>query len=245
MKLTLLERIDQRLSTHPRLGRALDNEALEAGLRWCYGCQELLDLGDFYRDRGKWESKCKVCKSAAAKKRYQPRPKPLKEPRYPVSAKRCPGCEKHKAWSEFSMNSGYWSGLESRCRSCRSEYYEQHRAEYHERTNEYRRYRNPWAGRLSSGYRRAVQAGAHAEKVTTKELLEYWKSVGISPNQSVYSGAELGPGLWSLDHVIPLSDPHGPGHTVSNLVPSLVHENSRKANQHFVVYLGDVHDEKS
>lgn len=244
MKLTLLEKIDQRLATHPRLGRVLDNEAHEVGLRWCYGCQELKDLGDFYRDRGKWESKCKSCKSAAAKKRYQPRPKKLKAPCYPVARKRCSGCSRELDWSCFSARARNRSGLDSRCRECRSGYYRAHKETYHERTNNYRRYRNPWADKLSSGYRRAVQAGAHAEKVTTKELLEYWESVGIDPNQSVYSGAELGPGLWSLDHVVPLSDPNGPGHVVSNLVPCLVNENSRKANQHFVVYLGEVHAEK-
>ena len=244
MKLTLLEKIDRRLATHPRLGRALDNEALEEGLRWCYSCSCLKTVENFHKDRGRLGSKCKLCKSTAAKKRYQPRPKPLKEPRYPVSVKRCPGCEKQKTWSEFSMNSGYWSGLESRCRECRNAYYEANKEAYHERTNNYRKNVNPWADRLSSGYRRAVQAGAHAEKVTTKQLLEHWESVGISPNQSVYSGAELGPGSWSLDHVIPLSDPNGPGHVVTNLVPCLVHENSKKANQCFVVYLGEVHAEK-
>ncbi|MGV0362445.1 hypothetical protein ACUY2X_10210 [Corynebacterium minutissimum] len=244
MKLTLQEKIRQRLATHPRLGRALDNEALEAGVRWCYSCRELKELESFHKDRGRLESKCKLCKSTAAKNRYTPRPKKLKAPRYPVSVKRCPGCEKHKVWSEFSMNSGCWSGLESRCRVCRNAYYEQHKAEYFDRTNEYRRFKNPWAARLSQGYARAVKAGVHAEKVTTKQLLEHWKSVGISPNHSVYSGAELGPGRWSLDHVIPLSDPNGPGHVVSNLLPCLVHENSRKSNQHFVVYLGDLHDEK-
>ncbi|OFN33385.1 hypothetical protein HMPREF2565_13005 [Corynebacterium sp. HMSC072A04] len=244
MRNNLIDKINQRLAEYPRLGRALDNEALEEGLRWCYSCSCLKTVENFHKDRGRLDSKCKTCKSAAAKARHKDRPKPLKEPRYPVSVKRCPGCEKHKAWSEFSMNSGSWSGLESRCRSCRSGYYEQHKAEYHERTNEYRRYRNPWADRLSSGYRRAIEAGAYAEKVTTKELLEHWEAVGIDPNQSVYSGARLGPGRWSLDHVIPLSDPNGPGHVTSNLVPSLVHENSKKANQHFVVYLGEVHAEK-
>lgn len=245
MKLTLLERINQRLATHPRLGRALDNEALEAGVRWCYGCRELKDLGDFCRDRGGWESKCKTCKAAAAKKRYRPRPKKLKAPCYPVARKTCSGCQQDKTWSEFSVRAGSWSGLESQCRECRHEYYEANKDKYHERTNHYRRCVNVWADKLSSGYRRAVEAGAPAEKVTTKELLEYWASQGISANHSVYSGAELGPGLYSLDHVIPLSEPDSPGHIVSNLMPCLVQENSRKANQHFVVYLGDVHSEKS
>lgn len=244
MKLTLLEKINQRLATHPRLGRALDNEALEEGLRWCYGCQELKDLGNFYRDRGKWESKCKLCKSTAAKKRYQPRPKKLKAPCYPVARKKCSGCSRELEWHRFNALSRARSGLESQCRECRAAYYEANKEAYHERTNEYRRYRNPWADRLSSGYRRAIEAGAYAEKVTTKELLEHWEAVGIDPNKSVYSGAQLGPGRWSLDHVIPLSDPNGPGHVVTNLVPCLVHENSRKANQHFVVYLGEVHAEK-
>lgn len=241
MKLTLLEKINQRLAEYPRLGRELDNEALAAGQRWCYSCSCLKTVENFHKDRGRLESKCKTCKAAAAKARHKDRPKSLKEPRYPVSVKRCPGCEKQKTWSEFSMNSGSWSGLESRCRSCRSEYYEQHKAEYHERTSNYRKNVNPWAEKLSAGYRRAVQAGAHAEKVTTKELLEHWESQGIDPDTSVYSGAQLGPGLYSLDHVVPLSDPNGPGHVVSNLLPCLVRENSRKANQHFVMYLGDVH----
>lgn len=241
---TLLDRITQRLAEYPRLGKVLDNEALENGLRWCYSCSCLKAVENFHKDRGRLESKCKRCKSTAAKKRYTPRPKKLKAPCYPVARKRCPGCEKHKAWSEFSMNSCYWSGLESQCRACRNVYYEANKQAYFDRTNEYRRYRNPWAARLSQGYARAVKAGVHAEKVTTKQLLEYWASQGIDENKSVYSGAELGPGLWSLDHLVPLSDPNGPGHTVTNLVPCLVHENSRKSNQHFVVYLGDLHDEK-
>ena len=244
MKLTLLERINQRLAEYPRLGRALEREAIEAGVRWCYGCRELKELESFHKDRGAYEARCKTCKSAAAKKRYQPREKKLKAPCYPVARKHCSGCEKEKVWSEFTVRTGSWSGLESQCRECRSGYYEAHKDEYHERTNHYRTFTNPWAAKLSSGYSRAVKAGVPAEKVTTKQLLEYWDSQGISPNQSVYSGAELGPGLWSLDHLVPLSDPNGPGHTVTNLVPCLVHENSRKANQHFVVYLGDVHAQK-
>ena len=240
-KLTLLERIERRLATHPRLGRALDNEALEAGLRWCYGCEGLKDLENFYRDRGGYEARCKSCKSAASKKRYRPRPKPCKPPRYPVARKKCSGCSRELEWYRFSARARSVSGLDSRCRLCRSGYYEQHKAEYFERTNHYRKNVNVWAEKLSSGYRRAAQAGAHAEKVTTRELLEYWQAHGIAADTSVYSGEALGPGLYSLDHVIPLSDPNGPGHVVSNLVPCLVHENSRKANQHFVMYLGDVH----
>lgn len=245
MKLTLLEKIHQRLAEYPRLGRALEREAIEAGVRWCYGCHELKELENFHRDRGAYESKCKMCKSTAAKKRYRPRPKKLKAPCYPVARKKCSGCQQDKTWSEFSARAGRWSGLESQCRECRNVYYKANKETYHERTNNYRRNVNPWAAKLSSGYRRAVKAGVPAEKVTTKQLLKHWKSVGISPNQSVYSGAELGPGRWSLDHVIPLSDPNGPGHTARNLVPCLVHENSRKSNQHFVVYLGALHDEKS
>lgn len=245
MKLTLLEKINQRLSTHPRLGRALDNEALEAGARWCYGCHELKDLEDFYKDRGRLESKCKRCKSTAVKKRYQDRPKPFKPPCYPVSRKKCSGCSRELEWHMFNALSRARSGLESQCRECRNEYYEANKETYHERTNNYRRNVNVWAEKLSSGYRRAVRAGAHAEKVTTRELLDYWRAHSIDPNQSVYSGAQLSPGLYSLDHVIPLSEPNGLGHVVGNLVPCLVHENSRKANQHFVMYLGEVHDEKS
>lgn len=241
MRNNLIDKINQRLAEYPRLGRALEAEALEAGLRWCYGCEELKELTNFYRDRGAYEARCKKCKATAAKKRYQPRPKTLKAPCYPVARKHCSGCSRELDWSCFSARARNRSGLDSCCRDCRHAYYEQHKDEYHERTNEYR-YRNPWAQKLSGGYRRAVKAGVPAEKVTTAELLAHWKAAGISPNHSVYSGAELGPGLWSLDHVIPLSDPNGPGHTVTNLVPCLVHENSRKANKHFVVYLGDVHD---
>ena len=245
MKLTLQEKIRQRLATHPRLGRVLDNEALEAGVRWCYSCRELKELESFHKDRGRLESKCKLCKSTAAKNRYTPRPKKLKAPCYPVARKHCSGCSRELDWSCFSARARNRSGLDSRCRECRSGYYRAHKETYHERTNEYRRNVNPFADKLSAGYRRAVKAGAHAEKVTTKELLEHWESVGILPNQSVYSGEELGPGLWSLDHVIPLSEPDSPGHVVSNLVPCLVHENSRKANKHFVTYLGEVHAQKS
>ena len=244
MRNNLIEKINQRLDEYPRLGRALEKEALEAGLRWCYSCSCLKDLEEFHKDRGRLESKCKVCKSTAAKARYKGRPKPLKAPRYPVARKRCPGCSRELEWRCFTARARNLSGLDSRCRSCRSGYYEQHKAEYFDRTNEYRRNVNPWAEKLSGGYRRAVQAGAHAEKVTTKELLAHWEAQGINPNKSVYSGSPLGPGLYSLDHVIPLSDPNGPGHVVSNLVPCLVHENSSKANQHFVVYLGEVHEAK-
>lgn len=241
MRNNLIEKINQRLAEYPRLGRELDNEALEVGMRWCYSCSCLKAVDEFHKDRGRLESKCKTCKSTAAKKRYQPRPKKLKAPCYPVARKKCSGCQQDKTWSEFSARAGRWSGLESQCRECRNVYYKANKETYHERTNNYRRNVNPWAAKLSQGYARAVKAGVPAEKVTTKQLLKHWKSVGISPNQSVYSGAQLGPGLWSLDHVIPLSAPDSPGHVKTNLVPCLVRENSRKSNQHFVVYLGEVH----
>lgn len=244
MKLTLLQRINERLATHPRLGRVLDNEALEVGLKWCYGCSCLKQLDNFHKDRGRLESKCKQCKRTAAKNRYQPRPKKLKAPCYPVARKHCSGCQQVKLWTEYSCRTAKWSGLESQCRDCRNAYYEANKQAYFDRTSQYRTFTNPWAAKLSSGYRRAVKAGLPAEKVTTAELLAHWKAAGINPNQSVYSGEELGPGRWSLDHVIPLSAPNSPGHVVTNLVPCLVHENSKKANKHFVVYLGDVHAQK-
>lgn len=148
MKLTLLEKINQRLSTHPRLGRALELEVFEAGHRWCYGCHELLLLGDFYRDRGGYEARCKA---TAAKKRYRPQPKKLKAPCYPVARKHCSGCQQVKLWTEYSCRTAKWSGLESQCRECRNAYYEANKQVYFDRTNEYRRYRNPWAAKLSGG----------------------------------------------------------------------------------------------
>lgn len=139
MKLTLLEKINQRLSTHPRLGRELDNEALEEGLRWCYSCSCLKDVENFHKDRGRLDSKCKLCKSTAAKKRYQPRPKKLKAPCYPVARKRCSGCSRELEWHRFNALSRARSGLESQCRECRAAYYEANKEAYHERTNEYRK----------------------------------------------------------------------------------------------------------
>lgn len=257
----LTERMTEFLDSTGRkkLTPELRAELTEAGCKLCYTCSSVKELSEFPNNRNQKDGKdcrCSEC-NRIAKRRYdnehrdeirrkdRERRKPvMKGPRYPIVEKVCPGCNELKRWNEYAANRSRHSGLDSRCRSCKAAYYQAHKQERDEYTNHYRNVINPWAERLSAGYSRAVKASLPAEKITTAQLLDYWKSKGIDASRSAYSGKPLAPGTWSLDHVTPLSNPASPGHVLSNLVPCLWAENDRKNTRHFVELLGTIHNPK-
>ncbi|OFT34650.1 hypothetical protein HMPREF3169_05250 [Corynebacterium sp. HMSC08C04] len=238
------------LQTQKRLSNKLRAKLAEAESKFCYSCSGIQPLKRFF----KGESRCKSCvhfaKAAydaenreaireSQRARYQP---VLKAPCYPVTSKVCPGCSTDKPWTDYAANRSNWNGLDSRCRACRAGYYQECKTERDEYTNNYRRSVNPWASKLSAGYARAVKEGLPAEKITTKQLLEFWESVGIDSERSAYSGRLLWDGTVSLDHIVPLSSPDSPGHVLSNLVPCLWEENNAKNTGHFIHLLGRIHN---
>lgn len=87
---------------------------------------------------------------------------------------------------------------------------------------------NPLIDRNKYGKRRAKQLGAPWEDFTAEDIIDYWKSFGIDPLKSAYSGVPLTPDNYSMDHVIPLSHENIPGHVLANLAPCTWEENRTK-----------------
>lgn len=95
------------------------------------------------------------------------------------------------------------------------------------------RERHPWATKLQTGEERARKTGAPWVKILEAELLESWKIRGIDPNFSYYSGKPLTDENRSLDHLDPLNRPGTMGHTLENLFPCTIEENTHdKRGQH-------------
>lgn len=101
-------------------------------------------------------------------------------------------------------------------------------AQNKQRRAEYER-RNRLAYQLRDGYRRAVQAGGEAVKITPSELLSYWENTGVDPLVCYLTGEPLTEATRSLDHVVPVS--RGGGHTLDNLLPCTFAANNRKQDK--------------
>lgn len=163
-----------------------------------------------------------------------------------IGLKRCPHCRRVQPRDNFSRKSSDSDGLESRCRPCNTARVIEHRnqdldaarARGREATRRWRE-RNPLTDRLYKGRVRAEAAGRYAEHITPDELLQSWRDRGIDPEHSIYSGEPLTRENFSLDHLIPLSDPESPGHTASNIVPCLLSENETKSKRHWIWILNN------
>lgn len=168
--------------------------------------------------------------------------KKLREELDSEGLKYCYGCQCVKELSGFNRKG---DSYRSECRECQHGYhYANHEREL-ARMRKYKaqnaekiaaqcklyRERNPLPGRIRDGYRRAEKFGAPTVDFKAQDLYEYWQEVGIDPWCSVYSGTSLTPENYSLDHIIPLSEPDTPGHTLTNLVPCTKDENRRKFNK--------------
>lgn len=151
--------------------------------------------------------------------------------------KRCHRCATVKLTGEFNLRKGQ---PQSECRCCQNARAfarldadrDAARAESRASSAAYRK-RHPWAVKLGEGRRRAIKQGAPCAQISEAELLEYWASRGIDPNFSYYSGVPLTSMNRSLDHFDPLNRPGTMGHTIENLFPCTIEENThRKRGQH-------------
>lgn len=169
-------------------------------------------------------------------------------------ARRCPNCTEVKALTEFASNTANRNGLQSRCRPCQNEccakshaanrpnrleykrrYYVDNREQEIARTHQYH-LDHPWGRALGDGYRRAVEAGTRADWITEAELLAYWESQGINPNECFYSGLPIVAGeTRSLDHLVPISE--GGAHSLENLRPAHLSMNVSKGKNRAVEWV--------
>lgn len=145
--------------------------------------------------------------------------------------KRCSTCRTVHPVENFSLRKEGRRNYQ--CKQCAALRGKKYRADNREtaravsrRGNRAYRQRHPWAYRLGEGYRRAVKRGAPAVEVSEAQLLDHWKSRGINPARSYYSGEILTAENRSLDHFDPLTRPGTMGHTVENLFPCTVEENT-------------------
>lgn len=145
--------------------------------------------------------------------------------------KRCSTCRTVHTVENFSLRKN--GGRNYQCKPCAALRGAKYRADNPEKAREITRrgnrsyrQRHPWAYRLSEGYRRAVKRGVPVVEVTEEQLLDHWKSRGIDPARSYYSGELLTDANRSLDHLDPLHRPGTCGHTVENLFPCTVEENT-------------------
>lgn len=146
--------------------------------------------------------------------------------------KTCPKCGIALSVTDFYQNKSRSDGLSSWCKPCTI-------AAVGER-NRRKRAENRWHYSLRNGYHRAGKAGRPRENFTAEEMLRYWRSVGIDPDRSYYTGKPLGDDH-ALDHKIPLHRRDSPGHVPSNVVPCLRGENLTKGSEHPVTALAAIH----
>lgn len=106
----------------------------ELTTKWCNRCKQRLPLTDFSKNRHKPDGLSSYCKSCsnAIRRAWQLSPAGLArnarrrkgEPRIPQpkdrSVRRCPACSTVKSVSEFHKSDTSSSGLQSKCKSCRS-----------------------------------------------------------------------------------------------------------------------------
>lgn len=80
----------------------------------CSKCGQVKSLDEFWRCRDGFQSACKDCQKATLYQvKYPPDPA--------LTSKRCTRCQQVKPVSEFHLNSQVRSGLQSRCKVCKSE----------------------------------------------------------------------------------------------------------------------------
>ncbi|OFT77003.1 MULTISPECIES: hypothetical protein [Corynebacterium] len=144
--------------------------------------------------------------------------------------KRCNPCKAVKELSEFGLRKGK---PRSECKVCKrardlarlNQDRDAARAKSRSSSRLYRQ-RHPWKIRLDRGLARAIKLGAPAVVVTEEQLLAHWEASGIDPARSHYSGTPLTSENMSLDHFDPLNRPGTMGHTVHNLFPCTIEENT-------------------
>ena len=148
-----------------------------------------------------------------------------------LGVKRCPKCTTVKSTTEFCKVSSRRDGLDNKCKACNRA----NVASYKEVNPEYdhNRYRDPESNhrlnkQLHNGYRRAIEAGNTAVRITPEELLAHWKSVGIDPLVCYLTGEPLDHLSRSIDHIDAISN--GGEHNVTNLAPSTAEANFKKNN---------------
>ena len=162
-----------------------------------------------------------------------------------MDQKHCAKCRAQKPLSEFHKRTQSRDGYQTRCKACVSEYgaryYGVNRGQVQQRSREYNRARraeNPLWRKLKFGRERARAAGVPADLIAPDEVLADWQRRGIDPDNCVYTGEPLRDG-WHLDHAVPLSHPHTPGHIVTNLVPCNPGVNRSKRSRHWLDFLAD------
>lgn len=152
--------------------------------------------------------------------------------------KRCSGCRTVYPVESFVLRKNGKRNYQ--CKQCEALRHKAYRKSDPEKVKKQgraasQRYRDshPWAIKLQNGEERAREAGAPWVKIREAELLESWKIRGIDPNFSHYSGKPLNNANRSLDHLDPLNRPGTMGHTLANLFPCTIEENTHlKRGQH-------------
>lgn len=191
--------------------------------------------------------------------RHKKLSKALREELDSEGLKYCYYCETVKTLGEYNRKG---AGYRQQCRECQRAYHYAHHARELARMRNYKaanaeaiaaqskqyRERNPLPGRIVDGRRRAERLGAPVEEFRAKDVYEYWRAVGVDPWSSAYSGTQLTPENYGLDHIIPLSAEGTPGHVPFNLAPCTQSENKRKTNRKILPFrllaLLALHEEK-
>jgi len=149
--------------------------------------------------------------------------------------KRCAWCGELKSRDEYAnRKTGSWDGKLSFCSDCAKAAVYRWRAVNKKRMNHgdklnlrKKQAEDPLMRRLKEGARRAKRNGRFIERFKSKQLLEYWESIGIDPWTCYYCGCHITNGKrLHLDHLLPLT--RGGDHTKANLVPACMFDNLTK-----------------